>query len=75
MIIRDGAVLYKSIEMQYTFNFPVQLGTNAESIDYVDNKEHELRKGDILIFGTDGIWDNLFETDVIEIVSQRMKKS
>lgn len=75
MIIRDGAVLYKSVEMQYIFNFPVQIGTNAEQIEYIDNKEHDLLKGDILIFGTDGIWDNLFETEVVEMVQDRMKKS
>eukprot|EP00801_Mesodinium_rubrum_P006545 Mrub_06553.p1 GENE.Mrub_06553~~Mrub_06553.p1 ORF type:complete len:314 (+),score=56.17 Mrub_06553:43-984(+) len=73
MIIRNGDILYKSVEMQYLFNFPVQIGTNAEKIEYVDNKEHDLIKGDILIFGTDGIWDNLFETDVIELLKTEIK--
>lgn len=55
------------------FNFPVQIGTNAENIEYVDNKEHDLMKGDILVFGTDGIWDNLFETDIIELLKKEIE--
>lgn len=32
--------------------------------------EHELRHGDILIFATDGVWDNLSAQDVLVSVTQ-----
>lgn len=34
--------------------------------------EHELRHGDVVVFGTDGLWDNLSPQDVLAVVSKRM---
>lgn len=59
MIIRNGSVLFKSAEMVEIFNFPKQIGTGHEKILMHDKNEHEVMKGDILIFGTDGLWDNM----------------
>ena len=33
---------------------------------------HQLRHGDVLVFGTDGVWDNLSPQDALEIVSRVM---
>jgi protein phosphatase PTC7 len=33
---------------------------------------HEVRHGDILIFATDGVWDNLSPQDALQIVSKQM---
>ena len=33
---------------------------------------HQLRNGDVLVFATDGVWDNLSSTDVLRIVSRYM---
>eukprot|EP00341_Mesodinium_pulex_P005584 CAMPEP_0116898790 /NCGR_PEP_ID=MMETSP0467-20121206/7462_1 /TAXON_ID=283647 /ORGANISM="Mesodinium pulex, Strain SPMC105" /LENGTH=76 /DNA_ID=CAMNT_0004571169 /DNA_START=498 /DNA_END=728 /DNA_ORIENTATION=+ len=56
--------------MQHSFNFPFQIGTGSE---FISNKAfynaHELKKGDILIFGSDGLFDNLYNQDV-ERISQ-----
>lgn len=35
---------------------------------------HGLRHGDVLIFATDGVWDNLFNQDILRIVSMAMTK-
>lgn len=33
-----------------------------------DNYQLRVREGDLLILGTDGIFDNLFEEEILEIV-------
>jgi len=33
---------------------------------------HELRHGDVLVFATDGLWDNLTSQEVLRIVSENM---
>lgn len=33
---------------------------------------HNVKHGDVLVFGTDGVWDNLSSADVLKIVSKYM---
>ena len=33
---------------------------------------HDVRHGDVLIFATDGVWDNLGLTDLLQIMSRQM---
>lgn len=33
---------------------------------------HELQHGDVLVFATDGVWDNLSSQDMLQIVYERM---
>lgn len=40
-----------------------------------DVTSHELKHGDVLVFGTDGLWDNLSPQDVLERVSRIMMES
>lgn len=35
-----------------------------------DNYQVRVREGDLLILGTDGVFDNLFEEEILEIVSE-----
>lgn len=37
--------------------------------------KHDVRHGDVLVFATDGVWDNLFNQDILRIVSAAMTKS
>lgn len=34
-----------------------------------------MREGDLLILGTDGVFDNLFEEEILEIVSEFTKQN
>lgn len=36
---------------------------------------HSLRHGDVVVFATDGVWDNLFNQDILRIVSAAMTKT
>jgi protein phosphatase PTC7 len=37
-----------------------------------DVSRHSVRHGDVLIFASDGVWDNLFDQDVLHVVSGAM---
>ena len=37
-----------------------------------NDTSHELRHGDVLIFATDGVWDNLSTRELLKIVSRQM---
>lgn len=39
-----------------------------------DVASHQLRNGDIFLFATDGVWDNLSAQDVLEIVTKVMEE-
>ncbi|KAI9136073.1 phosphatase 2C-like domain-containing protein, partial [Paraphysoderma sedebokerense] len=70
MIIRDGQVIFKSEAMQRSFNVPFQLHSAKEisSIPETDAAtfEHDLQVGDIVVVGSDGLFDNSEDTDILE---------
>lgn len=39
-----------------------------------DNYQLRVREGDLLILGTDGLFDNLFEDDILAIVKEFVAK-
>ncbi|KAI0890512.1 protein serine/threonine phosphatase 2C [Annulohypoxylon maeteangense] len=86
--IRLNAVHYYSEPQTHAFNTPFQLAIvpasmlaraaafgGAQLCDYpkdADVTQHTLKHGDILIFASDGLWDNLFNQDILRIVSRLM---
>ena len=89
--LRLNAVHHYSNPQTHAFNTPYQLSIIPPKIlararifggdplsDYpVDASvtTHQLRHGDVLVFATDGLWDNLNSTDVMRIVSRYMIES
>ena len=63
-------IVYKSTEQQHAFNFPFQLGTNGDSPNSAISKEHEINKNDLVILATDGLFDNIFEKQILEHVNK-----
>jgi protein phosphatase PTC7 len=61
-------VLFRSEEQQHSFNFPYQVGTNGDSPEEADVKVHKFQENDILILGTDGLWDNLYDIQILNII-------
>ena len=69
MIIRDGELIFRTEEQQHAFNFPFQLGTQsgdrpADALSF----SVSVSEGDIVILGTDGLYDNLFDEDILQVV-------
>jgi protein phosphatase PTC7 len=61
-------LLYKSEEQTHSFNFPFQVGTYGDNPDDSISKTHEFEENDIIIMATDGLWDNLYENQIISII-------
>ncbi|KAI7865772.1 phosphatase 2C-like domain-containing protein [Spinellus fusiger] len=72
-IIRNNSYVFRSEEQQHSFNYPYQLGTRSR-----DRPHHaqpfnvKTEKGDIIIMGTDGLFDNLFDRDILDIVKKHV---
>lgn len=60
--------IFKSDEQQHQFNFPYQCGTNGDPPEECQTMVHEFRENDIIILGTDGLWDNVYEDQIIKVL-------
>lgn len=69
-IIRDQDFLFRSEEQQHSFNCPYQLGTHPTSDRPNDAESYRIRvqRGDIVILGSDGLFDNLQDEEILEVV-------
>lgn len=75
MIIRpkkDSRIdkLYRSIEQQHYFDCPFQWGTRGDNPSKARDEEHSVLHNDIIVMGTDGVWDNCFDKELIDIIKQ-----
>ena len=72
IIIREGQVVQSRQITIHSFNFPFQLGKGSP-----DQPEDgvvagiKLKPEDIIVMATDGLWDNLFEEQVVELVVEK----
>jgi len=73
--LRRGEVLFQSPPQQHSFNFPFQLAApsgnaGGDSPDQADLFElDDIAQGDVLVLGTDGLFDNAFAKDIAAMVS------
>ena len=66
VVMRAGAVVYRSKEQQEQFNFPLQLGTQSPTTP--DHGERytlvPAQPYDLVLLGSDGLFDNLFDDHI-----------
>ena len=62
-------MIYKSEEQVHSFNYPYQLGTGGDSPTAAKCIKCDLKQGDLIILGTDGLFDNLFIDEMEDIIS------
>ncbi|KAJ7777203.1 hypothetical protein B0H16DRAFT_1226242, partial [Mycena metata] len=67
MLVREGAVRWRSEEMWWRWNTPVQLITPSSAAHLFTLP---VRAGDIVILASDGLSDNLWDEDVLEEVGR-----
>jgi protein phosphatase PTC7 len=60
----------KSQEQQHGFNFPFQIGTSGDDPRKSQVTEYDIKKDDIIVVGTDGLFDNLFAENIIDKIEQ-----
>ena len=69
-------IVFRTTPQTHDFNVPYQLAHPPASPDpYIEDSvtdavcfDTETRPGDLIIIGTDGLWDNLFDGEVLEAV-------
>ncbi|KAJ3410727.1 hypothetical protein HDV05_003447 [Chytridiales sp. JEL 0842] len=76
MVIRSRELVFRSDEQQHSFNFPFQLGTGSkdkpkDALDFVI----KVQVGDIIVMGSDGLFDNLFDQDIMNIILNILNSS
>ncbi|KAK3838405.1 MAG: phosphatase 2C-like domain-containing protein, partial [Linnemannia elongata] len=74
-IIRRNEFIFRTEEQQHSFNYPYQLGTGStDSPTDAQVFTVKVESGDIVVMGTDGIFDNLFDEDILEEVQKYERK-
>lgn len=73
LIVRDNKVLLRSRPLQHYFDCPLQFGAFPEFVEATDTADQaemynvKLFPGDVIIAGTDGLWDNVYENEILEL--------
>ncbi|XRB03522.1 protein phosphatase [Pycnococcus provasolii] len=72
VLIRDGEVVALSESQQHNFNFPYQLGSDpgSDTPDQADQYMINMRAGDVLVVGTDGLFDNVYNEEIVSLVKE-----
>ncbi|KAL6764776.1 serine/threonine protein phosphatase [Haematococcus lacustris] len=71
VVIRQGKVIAKSRPLQHYFDCPLQFGAFPEYVEATDTADMAemysipLSVGDVVVAGSDGLWDNAFESEII----------
>ncbi|XP_058777884.1 probable protein phosphatase 2C 80 [Vicia villosa] len=70
IVIRGGSVIFKSPAQQHDFNFPYQLdrGNTSDLPSSGEVFTIPVASGDIIVAGTDGLFDNLYNNDIVGVV-------
>ncbi|KAH0785435.1 putative protein phosphatase 2C 80 [Histomonas meleagridis] len=72
-IYRDGKLIFLTEDSVHGFNFPKQLGyTKTDQPKDGTYDQIPVQKGDLLIAGTDGVWDNVWNEDIEKIIQKVM---
>jgi len=63
-------VIFRTKEQQHRFNMPYQLGTQSRDKPQHGNQYNiKLELDDVVVLGTDGLWDNLYNKEIATILS------
>ncbi|XP_070492819.1 uncharacterized protein [Chironomus tepperi] len=76
MIIRNNRIIYRSKDLLHGFNFPYQLAfMNEHSNSPFDGfiRPFKLRVNDVIIVGSDGLFDNLYDDAILYYVRNEVK--
>ncbi|XP_010530608.1 PREDICTED: probable protein phosphatase 2C 62 isoform X2 [Tarenaya hassleriana] len=75
MVIRDGTVLQKSSPMFHEFGFPLQLTRGDDPSKLAEVYRVNLDEGDVIVAATDGLFDNLYEREIVSMVSSSLQQN
>ncbi|XP_020595456.1 probable protein phosphatase 2C BIPP2C1 isoform X2 [Phalaenopsis equestris] len=73
IVIRGAHVFNRSSPMVYGFNFPLQIESGDDPSKYIETYKVDLDEEDVIVTATDGLFDNLYEKEIVDIVSKSLQ--
>ncbi|CAL4886549.1 unnamed protein product [Urochloa decumbens] len=69
-VLRGGRIVHRSTPQQHRFNCPYQLSAadGGDSVADADVGGVEVAGGDVVVVGTDGLFDNVFDSELERLV-------
>ncbi|KAI5448447.1 hypothetical protein KIW84_015745 [Lathyrus oleraceus] len=75
IIIRDGSVFKISNAMFHELSFPIHLVKGDDHSEVIEEYKIDLNNGDVIVFGTNGLFDNLYEHEIASTISKSLQAS
>uniref|UniRef100_A0A7S0WYH8 Protein phosphatase n=1 Tax=Chlamydomonas leiostraca TaxID=1034604 RepID=A0A7S0WYH8_9CHLO len=72
LVLRNGQVVFHSPQQQHDFNFPYQIGSFDSMSDPPQSSQRfelGVLPDDVIVMGTDGLWDNCFDEEVASVIN------
>ncbi|KAH7445813.1 hypothetical protein KP509_01G025300 [Ceratopteris richardii] len=74
LVVRNGRTLFRSTPQQHIFNVPFQLENGGgDPPAAAEVTSVEVAAGDVVVSGTDGLFDNLYDSDIVSLVVQNTR--
>lgn len=75
LLIRDGTIFFATEEQQHWFDCPYQIGHNSPDTPATSSvlSTIDLLPGDVLISNTDGLSDNVYPAQILEVIESEAK--
>eukprot|EP01127_Copromyxa_protea_P011604 TRINITY_DN2929_c0_g1_i2.p1 TRINITY_DN2929_c0_g1~~TRINITY_DN2929_c0_g1_i2.p1 ORF type:complete len:214 (-),score=21.26 TRINITY_DN2929_c0_g1_i2:235-876(-) len=72
IVVRSGEVILQSKEQQVEWNVPFQMGKKStiHPKTHGDRYQLDLEINDLIIMGSDGLFDNLFITEIVSLLDK-----
>jgi len=69
-VVRGDKVDWRTRELSHQFNLPYQLGDKSpDTVQMGQNIQRKVKEGDWLVVATDGLFDNVFDRDIVQVIS------
>lgn len=77
LLVRDGEVVFATEEQQHWFDCPFQIGHNSPDTPRTSSvlTTVELRAGDVVVASTDGLGDNVYPSQIVEVIEQEERRA
>ena len=70
VVYRQNFVVFQTLPQQHRHNQPFQVGPReTDSADDAQNYSVSVQTADYIVLGTDGLWDNLYASQVAQILA------
>ncbi|KAF5192527.1 phosphatase PTC7-like protein [Thalictrum thalictroides] len=71
-VIRQGKIYFSTSPQEHYFDCPYQLSSQVAGQTYLDAvvSEVELLEGDTIVMGSDGLFDNVFDHEIVSIITR-----